>query len=104
MFVPKCFADPTKINQFTIVPRVAVELQSSVSLQCTFVGNPPPNVTITGPNNVTVSQSGSATVNNLSRHEAGIYTCIANNGIGSSVSRTADLVVYCMYYIWLCCF
>ena len=99
--IAKSFVDPAKINQFAIEPRNVTEFQSSVSIQCTGVGNPPPTVTIADPSDMTVSQNGSVTLNSVSRHSAGLYTCTADNGIGSSVSRTADLVVYCMYYIWL---
>ena len=70
----------------------------NVSIECSASGNPLPNITITGPSNVTVQhRMGKATLTNVNRNQAGSYQCTASNGISSPVSATTNLVVNCMY-------
>jgi len=84
---------PARIEQFTLTPRTVNET-GNVSIECISSGNPLPNITITGPNNVTVQHSiGKATLNNVNRNQAGLYTCKTSNGVSSPVNATIELVV-----------
>ena len=79
----------------------------NVSIECIASGNPLPNITVTGPNNVTVQHSmGKATLNNVNRNQAGLYTCTASNGVSSPVSEMMELVVNCtcLIYYDICSF
>jgi len=78
---------------------VAVE-GSSITLYCNATGNPTPKITWTKHGNNTVLNAGeSFTVNNITRQQAGDYTCIAKNGIGSEDNATITVTVHCK--LWL---
>ena len=64
-------------------------------------GNPVLNVTWTGPDNTVISPGGhfntsvdgEITITNITNEDNGTYTCIVNNGIGSGLYQTVQLII-----------
>ena len=76
---------------------VAVE-GNSVTLYCNATGNPAPNITWTKDGSWTVlSQGEGFTINNITRQQAGNYSCTAWNGIGNKHNSTFAVAVHCKF-------
>lgn len=82
---------------------------SSVRLECKASGNPVPKITWSRKNNLLpggeqtmVTQT--LVLDKVDRHQAGIYQCMASNGVGEDVSSQIVLHVLCKYssFITLC--
>ena len=91
--------------------------RSSVTINCEALGYPPPSVTWSGldeilSDRVSVSDSVSVptgygnvtrvsvnlTITNASREDTGVYTCSANNSIGSD-SNIVTITVQCKFVL-----
>ena len=94
--------------------------RSSVTINCEALGYPPPSVTWSGldeilSDRVSVSDSVSVptgygnvtrvsvnlTITNASREDTGVYTCSANNSIGSD-SSNISITVHCKLLLTCC--
>ena len=92
---------------------------NSATINCAVLGYPPPSITWSGPNGilgnrVSVSDSvsvptgyGNVTrvsvnliITNSSREDTGVYTCSANNSIGSD-SSNVSITVQCKLFVLL---
>jgi len=78
---------------------IIVKKGSTVSLKCVASGHPPPKISWSRQNdqltNRQVSPDGSAlTLPAVSRHQAGVYICQADNGVGGPVNQNINLVVF----------
>ncbi|XP_065055821.1 hemicentin-1-like isoform X1 [Rhopilema esculentum] len=85
---------PPKIS-LSITPQTVNET-GNANIACVVVAaNPTPVITILNPMHRTVSHTnGAAALTNLSRNDAGIYSCSASNSVpGSPVTKTATLFV-----------
>ena len=79
----------------SISPHTVNETENA-TLSCTVVAaNPSANITLRGLLNQTLEDTSGATIlSNLTRDDAGMYTCVADNGlIGSPVIETSKLSV-----------
>ncbi|XP_065055871.1 hemicentin-2-like isoform X2 [Rhopilema esculentum] len=85
---------PPKIS-LSITPQNVNETGNANIACVVAAANPTPVITILNPMNRTVSHTnGAAALTNLSRNDAGIYSCSANNSVpGSPVTKTATLSV-----------
>ena len=93
------FLVPATVEQFRMDPHVANETRT-VHIICIAAGNPTPVITIIDPKGATVwNFMGRATLYNVRRDQAGMYTCRATNGLASPVNVSTELVVLCMYLI-----
>ncbi|XP_059480564.1 limbic system-associated membrane protein-like isoform X2 [Neocloeon triangulifer] len=68
----------------------------SVTLECKASGNPVPTITWTkkGPSGITrenIVEGFSLTLEQVDRHQAGIYQCSANNGVGTPATFDINL-------------
>ncbi|KAL3275799.1 hypothetical protein HHI36_020543 [Cryptolaemus montrouzieri] len=80
--------------------RAEVKKGSSVRLECKASGNPVPKITWSRKNNLLPGgeQTAVTTVLNLEnvdRHQAGVYQCTASNGVGEDVTQQIVLHVLC---------
>ena len=79
--------------------QTAVEGDPSITLECTAIGEPPPNITWTrvldNGSDSSVLFTGEQFVLDSSRSSIGIYRCTASNGIGTAPSRTIAVDVNC---------
>ncbi|XP_066144247.1 limbic system-associated membrane protein-like isoform X1 [Euwallacea fornicatus] len=81
---------PPRIHYVTSGGRVEVKKGSTVRLECKSSGNPVPKVTWSRKNNILPGGEQSVTTSVLTfdkvdRHQAGIYECLASNGVGEDV-------------------
>uniref|UniRef100_A0A6P7GFQ2 Lachesin-like n=1 Tax=Diabrotica virgifera virgifera TaxID=50390 RepID=A0A6P7GFQ2_DIAVI len=89
---------PPRIHYVTSNGRVEVKKGSSVKLECKASGNPPPKVTWSRKNNllpdgVQTAVTPVLSLDRVDRHQAGVYQCTANNGVGEDVSEQIVLHV-----------
>lgn len=95
-----------RINYVSSNGRVEVKKGSSVKLECKVSGNPEPKVTWSRKNNLLPDGIQSAVTPILSlegvdRHQAGIYQCIASNGVGEDVTEQIILHVLCKFSMFI---
>ncbi|XP_076262740.1 limbic system-associated membrane protein-like isoform X2 [Rhynchophorus ferrugineus] len=81
---------PPRIHQVTSKGRVEVKKGSTVRLECKASGNPVPKVTWSRKNNLLPGGEQTMTtpvltLDKVDRHQAGIYECVATNGVGNDV-------------------
>ena len=93
-----CFTVPAVIHfpgNITGVcrPLTVNETQNAV-LVCNATGNPVPNIAWTGKH---VGTGSPLTIPSITKNNAGIYTCTADNGIGNNDSRCWNLTVQCKF-------
>jgi hypothetical protein len=93
---------PPRIHYVTSNGRVEVKKGSTVKLECRASGNPVPKITWSRKNNVLPSgdqtlQIPVLTLDRVDRHQAGVYKCMANNGVGEDVTQEINLHVLCEY-------
>ncbi|CAG9837735.1 unnamed protein product [Diabrotica balteata] len=91
---------PPRIHYVTSNGRVEVKKGSSVKLECKASGNPPPKVTWSRKNNllpdgVQTAVTPVLSLDRVDRHQAGVYQCTANNGVGEDVSE--QIVLHVLY-------
>ncbi|KAF7277381.1 hypothetical protein GWI33_008017, partial [Rhynchophorus ferrugineus] len=84
------FTVPPRIHQVTSKGRVEVKKGSTVRLECKASGNPVPKVTWSRKNNLLPGGEQTMTtpvltLDKVDRHQAGIYECVATNGVGNDV-------------------
>jgi len=63
-----------------------------VPLNCTADGKPTPNITWTSPNGSKISFEPTFTLNITSKLDEGDYSCTADNGVGTPVTSTANII------------
>ncbi|KAF7266154.1 hypothetical protein GWI33_020524 [Rhynchophorus ferrugineus] len=93
---------PPRIHQVTSKGRVEVKKGSTVRLECKASGNPVPKVTWSRKNNLLPGGEQTMTtpvltLDKVDRHQAGIYECVATNGVGNDVKDQILLHVLCLY-------
>lgn len=77
-----------------------VKKGSSVKLECKASGNPEPKITWSRKNNllpdgVQTAVTPVLSLDRVDRHQAGIYQCIASNGVGEDITEQIVLHVLC---------
>ncbi|KAL0273991.1 UNVERIFIED_CONTAM: hypothetical protein PYX00_006538 [Menopon gallinae] len=77
-----------------------VKRGASVTLECRASGNPVPVITWTRKNNLFPSgektvEGYSITIEQATRHQAGVYQCTASNGVGKPVEQS--IVLHVLY-------
>ncbi|XP_068686311.1 cell adhesion molecule-related/down-regulated by oncogenes-like isoform X2 [Montipora foliosa] len=73
---------------------VIITENETITLYCKSSGNPSPNIFWTKDGNDSVLHEGSNyTLKNITREQAGIYLCIAQNGIGRNASASIPVTV-----------
>ena len=79
----------------SISPQTVNETDNATFSCAVLAANPSANITLRGPLNQTLEDtSGTATLSNLTRDDAGMYSCVADNGLrGSPVIEGAKLSV-----------
>jgi len=75
---------------------------SNITLVCTAMGTPLPNITWTkvlenGGNGEVLHRSSTWKFPNISRTVSGKYRCTASNGFGNPVSHKVEVTVLCEY-------
>lgn len=75
-------------------------------LECKASGNPVPKITWSRKNNLLPGGEQTAvtpvlTLDRVDRHQAGIYQCMASNGVGEDVTQQIVLHVLCEYGCFL---
>ena len=71
---------------------------SSVTLNCSADGNPPPVISWT---RVSDNSAVVFPLTNIGLQHEGTYRCTANNSVGSAVTRDVSIVVLCEYFVQL---
>ncbi|CAH1130026.1 unnamed protein product [Ceutorhynchus assimilis] len=89
---------PPRISTVTSNGRVEVKKGASVRLECKASGNPVPKVTWSRKNNILPGGEQTVTtptlvLDKVDRHQAGIYQCVASNGVGEDVKQQIFLHV-----------
>ncbi|XP_030755972.1 limbic system-associated membrane protein-like isoform X2 [Sitophilus oryzae] len=89
---------PPRIHYVTSNGRVEVKKGSTVRLECKASGNPVPKVTWSRKNNLLpggeqTTTTPILTLDKVDRHQAGIYQCVASNGVGDDVKEQIFLHV-----------
>lgn len=97
------FSDPAAVT--TVTRSAALGEGEDASFECAAIGNPMRNDVLQwrrdgfdiGKRGVERLEWGRAylTVINISRHDAGIFECVAYNGIGKESVAKAQLIVKC---------
>ena len=62
-------------------------------LNCTADGNPDPSITWTSPNGSKISFEPTFTLSITSKLDEGAYNCTADNGVGTPVTATVNIIV-----------
>ena len=62
-------------------------------LNCTADGKPTPNITWMSPNGSKISFEPSFTLTITSELDEGAYNCTADNGVGTPVTATVNIIV-----------
>ncbi|XP_018564711.1 limbic system-associated membrane protein [Anoplophora glabripennis] len=91
---------PPRIHYVSSNGRVEVKKGSSVRLECKASGNPVPKITWSRKNNllpdgVQTAVTPVLTLERVDRHQAGVYQCMASNGVGEDV--TEQIVLHVLY-------
>ncbi|XP_022915847.1 limbic system-associated membrane protein [Onthophagus taurus] len=91
---------PPLIHYVSSDGRAEVKKGSAVSLECKASGNPTPKITWSRKNNVLPNGDQTLvtpilTLDNVDRHQAGIYLCTASNGVGEAV--TQQIILHVLY-------
>ena len=71
---------------------------SSVTLNCSADGNPPPVISWT---RVSDNSAVVFPLTNIGLQHEGTYRCTANNSVGSAVTGDVSIVVHCKYFAQL---
>lgn len=88
------FLVPAMVN-FTVARKTITE-NDSTTIECKAHGNPPAVATLKGPKNENISLvNGVANLTRVKRANSGVYTCTANNNVGSSASKAETITVQC---------
>ncbi|XP_068734265.1 leucine-rich repeats and immunoglobulin-like domains protein 1 [Montipora capricornis] len=94
----KLLYSPPEVKELLITEKsptpVIVTENKTITLYCKSNGNPSPNIIWTKDGNDSVLHEGSNyTLKNITRGQAGIYLCIAQNGIGRNASASIPVTV-----------
>ncbi|XP_065344110.1 protein amalgam isoform X1 [Cloeon dipterum] len=89
---------PPRIQKVSNNGNLDVKKFSTVTLECKASGNPVPTITWSRKNNLLPSgdksvEGFSITIEQVTRHQAGVYQCMASNGVGQPVLRDIALRV-----------
>lgn len=89
---------PPRIHHVSSQGTMEVKRGASVTLECRASGNPVPIITWTRKNNLLPSgeksvEGYSITIEQATRHQAGMYICRASNGVGKPVEASIQLHV-----------
>ncbi|BES88706.1 Immunoglobulin domain [Nesidiocoris tenuis] len=79
-----------------------VKKGKGVTLECKATGNPQPVITWTRKNDLVMAgkksvESETLTIDETTRHHAGVYICSADNGVGAPITREIALNIMCEY-------
>ncbi len=84
----------------TLLPSTTARQGNSLTLDCQPAGNPPPTVSwlrdgaaVTESSRVSVDDSGRLVFTSVFSTDAGGYTCLASNSIGSASANTVLIVL-----------
>lgn len=94
----KLLYSPPELKELLITEKsptpVIVTENETITLYCKSSGNPSPNIIWTKDGNDSVLHEGSNyTIKNITRGQAGIYLCIAQNGIWRNASASIPVTV-----------
>ncbi|XP_066908891.1 opioid-binding protein/cell adhesion molecule homolog [Halyomorpha halys] len=87
---------PPVIERITSGGLVEVKKGTTIVLECKTSGIPPPTITWTRKNNLVVAgvksiTGSSLTINQTTRHHAGVYMCTADNGVLVPVTKEINV-------------
>ncbi|KAK9871617.1 hypothetical protein WA026_012997 [Henosepilachna vigintioctopunctata] len=93
---------PPRIYYVSSNGRVEVKKGSPVRLECKASGNPVPKITWSRKNNLLPNGEQTAvtpvlSLENVDRHQAGVYQCTSSNGVGEDVTQQIVLHVLCKF-------
>ncbi|KAH1011787.1 hypothetical protein HUJ04_001080 [Dendroctonus ponderosae] len=91
---------PPRIHYVSSNGRVEVKKGSAVRLECKALGNPQPKVTWSRKNNILPGGEQTVTtpvlaLDKVDQHQAGVYQCVASNGVGEDDRKQIQLHVLC---------
>ncbi|XP_048521887.1 limbic system-associated membrane protein isoform X2 [Dendroctonus ponderosae] len=89
---------PPRIHYVSSNGRVEVKKGSAVRLECKALGNPQPKVTWSRKNNILPGGEQTVTtpvlaLDKVDQHQAGVYQCVASNGVGEDDRKQIQLHV-----------
>ena len=94
LFANLTFLVLPKILSFAVTPSIVNETQNATAECKVNAANPLPRINITDNSNNAIAQTrGKGRLVHITRNQAGIYTCRADNGVGAAVTATAVLIV-----------
>ena len=88
------YVDPPIITHISSNQRL--NASSSVTLNCSADGNPPPVISWT---RVSDNSAVVFPLTNTGLQHGETYRCTANNSVGSAVTRDVSIVVLCGYFV-----
>ena len=96
------YVDPPVITHISSNQRL--NASSSVTLNCSADGNPPPVISWT---RVSDNSAVVFPLTSIGLQHEGPYRCTANNSVGNAVTRDVSIAVLCEYFVpfssWTLC-
>lgn len=90
------FLDPPAITHISRAKNFSFVLDQNetITLNCSAIGNPSPNVTWEKDNLVVTFP-----LNITGKHDEGNYTCVASNDVGDSATETVSVIIDSKCYL-----